>query len=351
MKTTILGIDLAKNYFQVCGLNQANKVLFNRKLTRNKLTQFMHQQEPVVVAMEACSSSNQWARKFEEIGHTVKLVPAQHVKPFVKGNKDDRSDAIAICEAAQRPDMHFAMIKTHVQQDTQMIHRIRQLHVKQSTAIVNQIRSYLAEYGIIVQKQITPLLHALPVILSDEDNDLTPMARQLLSEHYQSLIETRDKASELKKQIERSNEQNLYCQRLQALPGIGPIIASALYASVGNGSQFYKGRQMSAWLGLTPAHFGTGGQNTNVDTTKRGDHYLRSLLIHGARTVVSWILLKDKDDPLSRWVKRLVARRGKRKAYVALANKITRAAWRILQGEDYDARKISAQQEQILMQQ
>jgi len=162
MNTSILGIDLAKNYFQVCGLNQANKVQFNHKLTRNKLAVFMQQQDPVLVAMEACSSSNYWARKFEEMGHTVKLVPAQHVKPFVKGNKDDRNDAVAICEAALRPNMHFAMIKSHVQQDTQMLHRIRQLHVRQTTTIVNQIRAYLAEYGIIIQKQIAPLLHALP---------------------------------------------------------------------------------------------------------------------------------------------------------------------------------------------
>ena len=251
MNTSILGIDLAKNYFQVCSLNQANKVQFNRKLTRNKLAEFMQQQSPVLVAMKACSSSNYWARKFEEMGHTVKLVPAQHVRPFVKGNKDDRNDAIAICEAALRPNMHFAMIKTHVQQDTQMLHRIRQLHVRQTTAIVNQIRAYLAEYGIIIQKQITPLLHALPLIISDEENDLTPLARQLIKEHYQSLLDTRDKAIELKKQIERSNNKNIYCQRVQALPGIGPITASALYAAVGNGSQFSKGRQMSAWLGLT----------------------------------------------------------------------------------------------------
>jgi transposase len=343
MKTSILGIDLAKNYFQVCGLNQANKVQFNRQLTRNKLPEFMQQQPPTLVAMEACSSSNYWARKFVEMGHTVKLVPAQHVKPFVKGNKDDKSDAIAICEAAQRPNMHFAMIKTHVQQDTQMLHRIRELHVKQTTAIANQIRAYLTEYGIIVQKQIAPLLKAMPSILSDEDNDLTPMARQLLTAHYQSLLETRDKAQELKQQMEYSNTHNVYCQRLLALPGFGPIIASALYASIGNGSQFSKGRQMSAWLGLTPAHFGTGGKNTNVDTTKRGDHYLRTLLIHGARTVVSWTIIKDKDDPLSRWIKRLVERRGKRKTYVALANKLARAAWRVLQGENYDARKLSAQ--------
>ena len=342
MKTSILGIDLAKNTFQVCGLNQANKIQFNHKLTRNKLAEFMQQQSPVLVAMEACGSSNYWARKFQEMRHTVRLVPAQHVKPFVKGNKDDRNDAVAICEAAQRPNIHFATIKTHVQQDTQMLHRIRQLHVKQSTAIANQIRAYLSEYGIIVQKQITPLIHALPIIIDDEENDLTPMARQLLTEHYQCLVDSRDKAMELRKRIEQSNNQNIYCRRLQTLPGIGPVIASALYAAVGNGSQFAKGRQMSAWIGLTPAHFGTGGKNINADTTKKGDQYLRSLLIHGARTVVSWTLLNKKNDPLSCWVQRLVARRGKRKTYVALANKLTRAAWRILQGETYDPKKITA---------
>ena len=343
MKTSILGIDLAKNYFQLCSLNQANKVQFNRKLTRNKLAEFMQQQSPVLVAMEACASSNYWARKFEEMGHTVRLVPAQHVKPFVKGNKDDRNDAVAICEAALRPDMHFAMVKTHVQQDTQMIHRIRQLHVKQTTAIANQIRAYLAEYGIVVAKQIIHLLHALPFIIDNDENELTPLARQLITEQYQSLLVSRNKVVELKKLIERSNDQNIYCQRLQALPGIGPIIASALYASVGNGSQFNKGRQMSAWMGLTPAHFGTGGQNTNISTTKRGDHYLRTMLIHGARTVVSWCITNKKGDPLSCWILRLIARRGKRKTYVALANKITRAAWRVLQGEIYDPKKITAQ--------
>ncbi|HHE65468.1 MAG TPA: IS110 family transposase [Bacteroidetes bacterium] len=337
----IIGIDLAKNYFQVCALNQAQKVQFNKKLTRNKFAEFIQQQEPTLVAMEACSSSNFWARKFVEMGHNVKLVPAQHVKPFVKGNKNDRNDAVAICEAALRPNMHFAMIKTHVQQDMQMIHRIRQLHVKQVTAISNQIRGYLAEYGIVVQKQVTHLLRALPAIIDNEENDLTPLSRQLLLSQYHVLNSTREKVSELNQQIEISNKQNLYCQRLQALPGVGPIISSALYAAVGNGSQFSKGRQMSAWIGLTPAHFGTGGINTNVDTTKKGDHYLRTLLIHGARTVVTWSARKK--DPLSCWIQRLVARRGKRKAYVALANKLTRAAWKILQGDEYDIKKISAQ--------
>ena len=337
---SIIGIDLAKNVFQVCALNQANKVEFNRKFLRNKLAVFIQQQNPTRIAMEACSGSNYWARKFEEMGHTVNLVPAQHVKPFVKGNKNDRNDAVAICEAALRPNMHFAMIKTHAQQDMQMIHRMRQLHVKQVTALANQIRGYLAEYGIVIKQGIVHFLGVLPGIIDNERNDLTPLSRQLIQLQYHALIETREKIAELNKQIELSNKQNEYCQRLQALPGIGPIIASALYAAVGNGSQFSKGRQMSAWIGLTPAHFGTGGKNTNVDTSKKGDHYLRTMLIHGARTVVTWS--DKKTDPLSCWIQRLVARRGKRKTYVALANKLSRAAWRILQGADYKPEKIAA---------
>jgi len=337
----LIGIDLAKNYFQVCALNQVNKVQFNRQLTRTKLAEFIQKQEPTIVAMEACASSNYWARKFESMGHTVKLVPAQHVKPFVKGNKNDRNDAVAICEAALRPNMRFAMIKSHDQQDIQMLHRIRQLYVKQVTAISNQIRAYLAEYGIVLHKQLPALFKALPTIIDDEDNGLTPLCRQLITTQHHALLHARKEVMEFNQKIDQFNLQNDYCRRLLTIPGIGPITASALYSAVGNGSQFSKGRQMSAWIGLTPAHFGTGGKNTTVDTTKRGDHYIRTLLIHGARTVATWSA--HKTDPLSCWIQRLISRRGKRKTYVALANKLTRAAWRILQGGEYDIHKISAQ--------
>jgi transposase len=278
----LIGIDLAKNTFQICALNQANKVLFNKKISRNKLTEFMQQQDPTVVAMEACGSSNYWARVFIKMGHTVQLVPAQHVKPFVRGNKNDRNDALAICETSLRPNMKYVTIKTHEQQDLQMLHRIRQLSVKSKTSVSNQLRAYLSEYGIIIPKQNHNLIKRLPSILADDLNELSTLA---------------------------------------------------------NGSQFSKGRQMSAWIGLTPAHFGTGGKNTNVDTSKKGDPYLRALLIHGARTVVTWS--KKKTDPLSLWIKRLVERRGKRKTYVALANKLARVAWCILQGEHYKLSKIS----------
>lgn len=335
----LIGIDLAKNTFQVCALNQANKVNFNKKISRKKLTQFIQQQEPTLVVMEACGGSNYWARQFTQMGHEVKLVPAQHVKPFVKGNKNDRNDALAICETALRPNMNFVTIKSSDQQDLQMLHRIRELSKKSMVSIANQIRGYLAEYGIIIPKQLHNLLNRLPSILDDESNDLTPLARELIQAQYSDLLSIQTKIKDLDQKIVSSNKNNAICQRLEEIPGIGPLIASALYAAVGNGSQFSKGRQMSAWVGLTPAHFGTGGKNTNVDTSKKGDHYLRTLLIHGARTVVTWST--QKTDPLSLWIQRLVARRGKRKAYIALANKLTRAAWCVLQGEHYQLNKIA----------
>jgi transposase len=257
---SLIGIDLAKSYFQVCALNQANKVNFNKQLTRNKLALFMQQQDPTLVAMEACSSSNYWARKFEAMGHIIKLVPAQHVKPFVKGNKNDRNDAVAICEATLRPNMNFASIKTHEQQDMQMLHRMRQLYVKQSTSLANQIRGYLSEYGIVIQKQLPRLLKELPQIVSDENKILTPLCKELITVQHRTLLDTRKKIELFNQKIKTANNQNEYCKRLQTLPGVGPIISSAIFAAVGNGSQFRKGRQMSAWIGLTPLTLARAGK-------------------------------------------------------------------------------------------
>jgi len=338
----LISIDLAKNTFQVCGLNQANKVNFNRKITRAKLTAFIQQQESTLIAMEACGSSNYWGRRFQSMGHQVKLVPAQHVKPFVKGNKNDHNDALAIAEAALRPNIKFVPIKSTQQQDLQMVHRIRQHYVKQKNAVANQLRAYLLEYGIVIPKQIHYLIKKVPELCALESNNFSSLAKELIQELYSELLELQDKITELNQQIAHQNSQNEICKQLQKLPGIGPLIASALYSAVGNGSQFTKGRQMSAWIGLTPAHFGTGGKNTNVDTTKKGDQYLRTLIIHGARTVVTWTA--NKTDPLSLWIQRLVAKRGKRKTYVALANKLTRAAWHVLRGESFNMEKITAKQ-------
>ncbi len=340
MNTKIIGIDLAKNTFQVCGLNQANKVLFNKALSRQRLPLFIQQLPPTLIAMESCGSSNYWARKFQAMGHEVKLVPAQHVKPFVKGNKNDRNDALAICEAAQRPKMCFTQVKSQELLDIQMLHRIRQRYVQASTAMANQIRAFLSEHGIIIDKRIENLIHTVPLILEDADNGLSDLARQMVKALYDDILKHRKEVEAINQRLTDWVNSREDGRRLLKLPGYGPILSTALIAAVGNGSQFTRGRQLSAWVGLTPSHFGTGGSNIVMDTRKQGNNYLRTLLIHGARTVVTWA--GRKEDPLSLWIDRLVERRGKRKAYVALANKTTRAAWHLLQGKDFDRKKMAA---------
>lgn len=331
----IIGIDLAKDVFQVCALNQANKVQLNKPLTRKKLNSFMHQLQPTLVAMEACGSANHWGRKFRAMGHEVRLVPAQYVKPFTQGNnKNDTNDALAICEAALRPKIHFVPIKSQEAHDLQMLHRIRQRQVESSTAVINQIRAYLRENGITISISVGHLQKALPDILEDADNGLTILSRELINDLYLELLQIRSRKEALDTRLKQMVAQNHACQRLLTIPGIGPIIASALVAAVGNAAQFRNGRQMAAWAGLVPRHTGTGGKVVNQDTSKAGNPYLRYLLIHGARTIVKWC--HRRDDNLSRWVNQLVTRRGKNKATVALANKMTRIAWVLLtRDEDY----------------
>ena len=328
MKYRIVGIDLAKTVFQICALNRASKVAFNRKITRAKLPMVVEQWEPTVIAMEACGSANYWARRFEAMGHTVRLVPAQHVKAMVRGNKNDANDALAICETALRPDMHFVPIKSLAQQDGQMLHRVRQRHVQQSTALANQIRAFLRERGLVVGRQIQVLIRSLPSILEDGENGLSPLCRELLCDLYTQLRQTREHIAALNQRIAQWCETDADAKRLMSLPGYGPILASALVCAVGDGRQFRNGRQLAAWVGLTPRHVGTGGKNTVLSTSKAGNNYLRTLLVHGARTVATWCA--NKTDRLSRWLQRLIERRGRCKAIVALANKCARIAWVLL---------------------
>lgn len=340
MKYRIVGIDLAKTVFQICALNRASKIVFNRKVTRAKLAALIEQMEPTTIAMEACGSANYWARRFELMGHSVRLVPAQHVKAMVRGNKNDSNDALAICETALRPGMHFVSIKTPAQQDGQMLHRIRQRHVQQSTALANQIRAFLLERGVIIGRQIQVLIRSIPSILEDGENGLSPLCRELLSELYLQLRQTRDQIAAFNHRIAQWCETNTDAKRLMSLPGYGPILASALVCAVGDGHQFRNGRQLAAWVGLTPRHIGTGGKNTVLSTSKAGNHYLRTLLVHGARTVVTWCA--NKTDRLSRWLQRLIERRGRCKAIVALANKCARIAWVLLTRKETFRRECAA---------
>ena len=338
MKIKLLGIDLAKNVFQLCALNQANKVLFNRSVRRARLHPTLANLESTSIAMEACSSAHYWGRTFAAMGHRVVLVPAQHVTPFVRGGKSDARDALAICEAAQRPGLHPVPIKTIEQQDIQLLHRLRQRQVQHSTALANQIRSLGREYGVIFPTGIKSLIKRLPEALEDGSNELSNVARHALADQHQCLRQVRQVIASFQIQIELLAQQQPAYAELLVLPGIGPLSASAYLAAIGDGRQFQCGRQVSAWLGLVPRQFGTGGQIQLKGITKSGDRHLRTLMVHGARAAITRGL---KNNPLlARWVQPIIDRQGFNKAVVALANKLTRIAWVVVTtGKPFDQKQ------------
>ncbi|MFT5140500.1 MAG: transposase [Rhodothermales bacterium] len=332
MKIKLLGIDLAKNVFQLCALNQANKVIFNRSVRRARFRTTIAQLDPTIIAMESCSSAHYWGRAIETMGHKVLLIPAQHVTPFVRGGKSDARDALAICEAAQRPDLHPVPIKSIEQQDIQLLHRLRQRQVQHSTALANQIRSLGREYGVIFPTGIRSLITCLPEALEDGSNELSPVARHALADQYQCLIEVRQTMKTFQGQIEQLAAQYPAYNKLQALPGIGPLTGSAYIAAIGNGRQFQCGRQVSAWLGLVPRQYGSGGQIQLKGMTKNGDRYLRTLMIHGARAAIT--RGQKNCPPLAQWIQPIIARSGHNKAVVALANKLARIAWVVVTSDE-----------------
>ena len=284
--------------------------------------------------MEACGGSHHWARELQKLGHTAKLIAPQFVKPYVKGNKNDANDAEAICEAVGRPTMRFVAVKTIAQQDMQAVHRIRSELVKQRTAKANQIRGLLAEYGLVVDKRVGTLRRALPGLLQDAQNGLSFDFRALLEELRQDLVYLDKRVTAMDKQLHVLANTDETAKRLQAIPGIGPITATALVCAVGDGKGFRRGRDMAAWLGLVPRQHSSGGRDNLLGMSKRGDAYLRTLLIHGARSVVK--VAGKKTDPRSHWLQDLCARRNKNIAAVALANKHARIAWALIsKGLDY----------------
>lgn len=332
MNTKVLGIDLANNVFQLCAINQANKVIFNRTVRRTQLLSTLAQFPKTLIAMEACSSAHYWGRTFESLGHQVILIPAQHVKAFVRGNKNDANDALAICEAAQRPNLHPVPIKSIERQDIQLLHRLRQREVQHATALANQIRSLSREYGVIFPVGIRSLIKQLPDILEDASHHLSPVARYAIYDQWQRLLATRASVSQWHQRIVELSSQYPAYNALQRLPGIGPLSASAYIAAVGDGSAFRCGRQLSAWLGLVPRHHGTGGQIQLSSMSKNGDRYLRTLLIHGARAAIT--RHAKHCEPLNTWIQPIIARSGFNKAVVALANKLARIGWVIVRTGD-----------------
>jgi len=335
-KVSVLGIDLAKQVFQVHGVDERGHRSVSKRLRRASLPGFIAQLPPCLIGMEACGSAHYWARKFQGYGHEVRLISPQFVKPYVKNQKNDANDAEAICEAVSRPHMRFVPIKTPEQQDMQAEHRARQLLVKQRTALVNQIRGLLGEYGIVIAQGMTAARKRLPEILEDADNGLNPSVRVLfarLHEQVQALDAQIADSDQAIKQAVHSDER---CQRLQSMDGIGPLIATALVAAVGDAQTFSNGRQLAAWLGLVPRQHSSGGKPTLLGISKRGDRYLRTLLIHGARAVIYRV--KDASSRRALWLKQLIERRGINRATVALANKMARIAWALLaRGEVYRA--------------
>jgi transposase len=336
MNITTVGIDLAKLVFQVHGVDARGKAVLRKQLKRPQIGAFFAQLPACLIGMEACGGAHFWARKLTDLGHTVKLIAPQFVKPYVKTNKNDVADAEAICEAVGRPNMRFVPIKNTEQQALLGLHRARQGFVKERTAQANQIRGLLAEYGLTIPVGIRCIERKVPEFLEDGENGLSGVSRALfarLFEHFRALDR---QVVELEHEINVWHRENADSQRLDAIPGVGPLTATALVASVGDANAFHNGRQFAAWLGLVPRQSSTGGKTNLLGISKRGDTYLRTLLIHGARAVLQ--NLRRHPERSDGWLARVAVRRNPNIAAVALANKNARTVWALLaHGREYQA--------------
>ncbi|KXI30958.1 IS110 family RNA-guided transposase [Paraglaciecola hydrolytica] len=336
MNVTLIGIDLAKSIFQVCGVNQAGKSVFNRTVKRKDLLAFLMNYPDATIAMEACSGSNYWGRALEHRGFKVLLIPPIHVKPFVKGNKNDRNDAFAITEAARRPNMHFVRPRTVEQTDMMMVHKLRKRRVDARTALMNQLRGLLNEYGIVLRAGKSPLKNALDDLQEDAENGLTWSARELIRDIQQEWKLLDDVIDSLDKQIKTQAQANPNAKRLMTIRGVAEKTATTVIAFAGDGKAYKNGRHFSANLRLVPKEHSSGGKQQLGGITKRGNPYLRNMLIQGA-----WSVLRNADknnDRLSCWARKIVERRGKHKAVVAIANKLARIIWSVLYHQrDYQA--------------
>ena len=323
-----IGLDIAKQVFQIHGVDRFEKVLVRKQLRRAQVLDYFKGIAPCLIGIEACGSSHYWARELSQLGHHVKLIPAQFVKPFVKGGKNDANDAEAICEAVGRPSMRFVAIKSVEQQVMQAEHRIRTRLIRARTALSNEIRGLLSEFGIAIGLGITQIRKALPMLLEDKETRLSARFKLLLSELAEELRQIDTHINEHEERLKAAAKEDDRIKRLLAIEGIGPISASALVAAVGDATQFANGRDMAAWLGLVPSQHSSGGKERLGHISKRGDTYLRTLLIHGARSVINHC--EGKEDRRSQWVNQLSKRRNRNIATVALANKNARIAWAVL---------------------
>jgi transposase len=330
MNITTLGIDLAKTVFQVHGADSNGKTLLKKTLSRHKLLEFIAKSTKCRIVMEACGGANYWARKFSEYGHDVQLISPQFVKPFVKGNKNDRNDSEAIVEAASRPNMRYVSAKTIEQQDMQSLLRLREGCIEIRTKMSNQLRGLIAEYGITIPKGMSHLNKVLPGLFDRESNndELTHAFKELLEMQYNMLLTLNEQIAKYEVKLKIISKNNEACQRVQEVEGIGPITAVALAATIGNPNDFKNGRHFSAFLGLVPRQHSSGGRDRLLGISKHGDSYLRQLLIHGARSVV--LYADKKTNRRSRWINNLKTRAGVNRTCVAVANKNARIVLALL---------------------
>lgn len=332
-KISVIGIDLAKNSFQLHGVDACGKTVLRKKLGRNQLPIFFANLPHCIVGMEACSSSSYWARVIESCGHTVRRIHPKFVKPYVMADKNDANDAAAICEAVQRPHMRFVPNKSQEQSDIQAVHRVRQRFVQSRTAMINQLRGLMAENGIVVQQGACHIRSCVPSIIGDPELNLSDPMRRLLRAVYDNIrfLDEQIRLQEaVLKEVSRTNDA---CKRLMKVPGIGVLTATMLIAVSGKACNFKNGRDFAAYLGLVPRQYSTGGKQRLLGITKRGDSYTRTLLIHGARSTIRLAgcgRTPLKNEHQSKWLNDLIARCGTNKASVALANKMARIAWSML---------------------
>jgi transposase len=341
MEVTRIGMDIAKHRFDLHGVDRAGEVTLRRTLARERVREFFAQLPRCEIGMEACGGAHYWHRELSKLGHTVRLLSAHKVKPYVEGNKNNRHDAAAICEAMGRRSMRFVEPKSTAQQDLQSLHRVRALLMRDLTALSNQLRGILHEYGIVMPRGAAALKRTVAEVLHGEDERVTMVLKQLVSEQFERWSYLAGRIAQYDRQVAEFCRQDERCRRLQALEGIGPLSATALVAVCGNGREFQNGRHFSAYLGLVPGHSNTGDKTVMLGITKRGNRYLRTLLIHGGRSTV--YAARRRRDRRSIWLQRLTEKHCANLAAVALANKNARVAWALLRyGQEYDPKRAHA---------
>ena len=327
MKITTIGIDLAKNVLQIHGADANGKPVLRKQLKRSEVMKYFANLEPCVIGMEACGSAHYWARQLQSLGHEVRLISPQFVKPYVKSNKHDIADAEAICEAVSRPTMRFVPIKNVEQQAMLSLHRAREGFVGDRTATANRIRGLMAEFGLVIPQGIGHVRSKVPELIEDATNELPGMFRALIDQLLDHLKWLDQQIEAIEIQIKTWHKNNTDSQRLAEIPGIGPIIATALIATIGHARNFKSGRELAAWIGLVPKQHSTGGKQTLLGIIKRGDAYLRRLLVHGARSMAYYA---RKRADLDSWLYKLIARKNLNVAAAAQAHKTARIVWAVL---------------------